>query len=589
MTIKNQSSLITEVTNEIYQNSNNGISGANLQSVLIDTIQSSMTQFINITDYLTNTDGSADQTTQIQAAIAAAETNKISLYVPEGVLARADTGFICGTGPLRMFGGGTFLVNATPGSSQGDGIRWEPATSGNTTVSSISNVVYSGSYVSRLTVGNTTGWNIGAIGFLYSSDTYSFNGVTTKAELFSVLYVDSVNNYIYLGMVLADTYTTNINIMRLSEYQLDVNDVTFSFNGDPYTPSAGNTNQAFCVTGAIQPRVRARFISLPSIGLRLVSCWQPDVDVIIRNLRDKNDDPQYLGYGVVSTCATRGGTFKINATQTRHAFTTNHYTRPPWPMWSNGLPRENKITGEVRDNEYICFHTHDGCFDMVFENCVAVNSNPSPESASGGQYGFADSGCNTTFRNCSVKGDINGIYSQSQYYDYGQDNITRIYNFDMQGSIIEGNLPLLIQAASGVISNGYKQEIHFYNSYLSTIILAWASTFPKVKFFGCTLDTWPSIRVNSGEAHFYNCYRYSTASHEPIILNTGGTVVINNWIQDGSVYHGAVVEASAGGGNGTCTLIYGNVLTQTGGLALVKVDAGMTLTKTALTVLTNSI
>lgn len=515
-----------------------------------------------------------------------------TLQIPTGMSIYADQPVTAGTAPLSIAGGGKILLGV--GSAYA-GLIFEPPASSPITVSAISaSVEYptsSGTFVSRLTLASMAGVSRNSKLFIYSTDLYSTlsggDASMIRGELVMALSVDAGNSYVYLADVLADTYTTAGSVCKvivLNEMPLSIEGVGFEYVGDPWSLADADPSgyAAVVPVGAVDVTLDLRVKNLPYAAVRPVTCWGGTATLRGGNLRDGVAySAQKLGYGVVPTAATRGMQVHLDLTRVRHGFTTVLYSRPGYPLWNAGCPREIVVSGVVRNSISAAFDTHPGAHDIVFKDAWAFHTNMDDDGVpSGGAWGFQDRSCNTKFIGCGYVGNYNAILFSGHLNNHNKENVTQVSACSFEVGSTKSVAGFAVKHGS---STG---RIDIRASMFRGGQIVPANACAKVQMKATVLDMQTAIRLGANnDFRFYETTRISTAACEAVRMAGGSTVTAVNWTQDGDVAVGTpgvfCMEST-----GTGVLKHANVQVVSGSLSTLFATLGGTATKTALTALT---
>ena len=547
------------------------------------TASSIGTTELNILAYGAVGNGVADDAAAFQAAVTAASASGAVLTAPAGSVFRLGSSVTC-SGGLRMRGNFTITQPTTHA-----GIVIYPAFVGSTSISAIDTVTHPTStgiqQVTRLTVGNPTGFARGGVVHVYSADTYSWNANAKLAEQMMVADVDAGNNYVFLSGKLKDAFTTSINVLRLNPAVVDIDGPTFTYDGDWLAPTTNTRFAALTIIGAVEPRVRATFRNDVSAGLALYSCWHANVDVTAQNLR--NDVPDgFIGYGVVAESACRGGLITVRANNVRHAVTTDTWvTTDPIRM---GRTREITFTGYADNCTAAAWDTHSGSVDTVFYNCRATFNQTNNEQVTRNQaHGFQDRALDTKIINPVVINPGTGaIYLAAASTDYGETNTTEIIGGYFFQDLDTVNNKALADAPARTSTSGYAVNFRncriegfyiiqtkptasptvafqkFYNCEFRIGTLQIPNDRGAFEFYGCTFDNVAGLRTGDDNiCTFINCSRFNTASNvEGLLVGQGSTATIHNYYAEAASYgNSCIINAGGGGSTGNITLNIGTL------------------------------
>jgi hypothetical protein len=538
-------------------------------SKIARTVPELAEQAIPIMRYVTTYDGSQNERTAIQAAITAAEGEGKALYIPTGAVIRADTDLTAGTGPLHIFGGGTLLVP-----NDGDGfIDFDPAMGTARTVTAQSNVAmpYAGQLSTRLTV--PTGYGdfvAGAVVYVLSIQPYPYNAAVDKAEIMTVLSVDSGSGYVYLRGLLAEDYlpgTFVMTIRTMSDYALRIEDVLFQ-GQQTLDDTAMALRSTLAVTGCVQPYVNARFKKLAGRALAAVGCYDGEFIARVKDLKDDATE-NYYGYAVAAVGATRHSRFDIRASCCRHAFTTNVYTRSGNIPWDSGAVRENVITGEGYNTTSATWDTHGAAFDNIFENIKAYWTHQVDDDVlgSGRQWALQDRACGTIVRGLTAIGGMHGITLQGQSNVHRRDNITRLSNiFCSNRSGDNGRIALDIEAfTTDGAESGNRFEIHIDSATFENFEAINVDNASPTLHFGRTggvaFINQKLLQPGTGNTiYLHNVTRehYSGNSDQAWRLANTNTVYAHRYVVNGDVAENAPFTTTS---SGASTLYVGDIQT----------------------------
>ncbi len=545
------------------------------------TVQQRARKRPSVREWLTDDSGNADQTTQLQAALTSTSGYGDELYIDPEVAIRLDsTVEMTADAPVRISGGGKLIVPTGL-----EALRIAPPTSAKTAVSAVTYTTDPfgyGSSLTRVTVASTAAFQRGDIAFINAENTY-YDG-TKQGELATVAEVDATNNYVWLAGRLAGTYTTSPFLRRLSRQPVVIDGLRASYRTDPWDYAGGSPGRgAIIVEGAVDPVVRVQMRDLPGIGLRMVSCWQPDVDLGVSRLRNDNA-AQYLGYGVTVTAATRGGLYRVRGRLARHLFTTNVYSRPGFDLWDYGAPREGTTTGQAHAATGIAWDTHANTYDWTFDTCSTFAETLEPGSGAGTWYGLQDRGCNTRILNYHHIGTNNPLYLIGQSVEYPEENVTLV-----RGAVLRNLDPSALVVAYNTVtasaSGSTRKVVRFEGGSWDYLRLLLPTGHALLEVDGVRIHRASQLRLGTnGQAVMRNVHRSSNGGDEAVQLPTGSTLLMDNWLQEGvlSAGNGNAV-AYKSGASGTATLKYGRIVATDATTQRAAVAAGSTLTQTALT------
>jgi hypothetical protein len=538
-------------------------SGGKIARTVPDLIE----QSIPIMRYVTTYDGSQNERTAIQAAVTAAEGEGKALYIPAGAIIRADTDVTAGTGPLHIFGGGKLLV---PPDADGF-LDFDPAMGTARTVTAQSNVAYpySGQLSTRLTV--PTGYAdfvAGSVIYVHSLQPQAYDATTDKAEIMTVLAVDSGSTYVYLRGLLAEDYlpgTYTMTIRTMSDYHLRIDDILFEGQEDLDDDSQA-LRSTLAVTGCVRPYVNARFKKLAGRALAVVGSYDGEFIARVKDLKDDATESKY-GYATSAIGATRHCRFDVRAHCVRHAFSTNIYTRSGNLPWDSGSARENYITGECYNSTSAAWDTHGGAFDNVFENIKAywTHQNDDDVSGTGRQYALQDRACGTIVRGLTAIGGMHGITLQGQGNEHRRDNITRLSDiycenrsgdnariaFDLQATTTDGD------------ESSYRFEAHLdsatFVNFEQFNVSASAPTLHMGRAGGVALINQKWVRPGATNTiHLHNVTRehYAGSSDQAWRLASGNVIYAHRYTVLGDVAENAAFTTTT---TGSSTLYVGEI------------------------------
>lgn len=536
---------------------------------------------INILAYGAVGDGVANDAVAFQAAVTAASASGAVLTAPAGSVFRLGSSVTC-SGGLRMRGNFTITQPTTHA-----GVVISPTFVGSTSISAIDTVTHPTTtgiqQVTRLTVGNPTGFARGGIVHVYSADTYSWDASAKRAEQMMVADVDAVNNYVFLSGKLKDTFTTSVNVLRLNPAVVNIDGPTFTYDGDWLAPTTNTRHAALTIIGAVTPRVRATFRNDVSMGLALYSCWHADVDISAQNLR--NDVPDgFIGYGVAVYSACRGGLFTVRANNVRHAYTDGIWaTTDPIRM---GRAREITVTGYADNCTAAAWDTHAGAVDVTFYNCRATFNQTNNELVSRDTaYGFQDRALNTKIINpVVINPGAGAIYLANATVDYGETNTLEIVGGQFYQDLASEKASFGIPART--TTSGYFVNVRnctftgfrlgqtkptasptvaiqrYYDCTFNFATFQVANDSGAYEFHGCKFYLTGGFRTGSDNIFtFINCSRFNTnSSAEGLVVNQGSTATIHNWYCEAPSYgNSAIINAGGGGDTGNITLNIGTL------------------------------
>lgn len=536
-----------------------------------------LSERISAKSYLTSTDGSADQSTQLTNALSAAGETGRQLWVPGDVTIRLDSPIFHTASPLDLILDGKLLLP-----EQAGGLYIAPATSASTTVSAISTVEHpasSGRYVTRLTVASTSGWARNARAFLAGTNNYTAdaNLAHKVAEILSVLYVDSGNSHIYLDGQIADTPTGTVTVRRLSDYRVSIDGRgTIEYRSDVWAVADGLQTGygAIVLEGCVGAIVNCRLRNLLGVGVRSVSSFDCDINVIGSDLRN-NDANQYLGYVGVDTTASRANRWHIRARNIRHAYTTVMYDRPGYPLWDAGAPRENVVSGIACNATSAAWDTHPGAYDTVFRGIHVRGALRDDQSPSGTQYAVQDRGCNTTVDGLTVIGSqINLLYNSGHATIYGRDNVLRLNNVYARNTDVT-HKPAFFVGTSRIFEASIRKETVFTNleiQYYNIDEVVGAAAPIKISKARIILPT--TLRLGgTNDWTLTDIYLETNGSTEPFGLKDQTTLRVYGMEHNGAIFLSQLFRASAG----VSTLAHRDVRSYTAGVALTGAAGGATV------------
>lgn len=545
------------------------------------TVQQRARKRPSVREWLTDTTGNVDQAARLQAALTSTTGYGDELYIDPELSIRLDsTVEMTADAPTYISGRGQLIVpNAA------EALRIAPPTSAKTAVSAVSygaDPFGLNSKLTRVTVASTADFRRGDIAFINAENTY-YDG-TKQGELAPVVEVDAANGYVYLAGRLAGTYTTTPFLRRLSRQPVVIDGLRASYRTDPWDYAGGSPGRgAVIVEGAVDPIVRVQMRDLPGIGLRIVSCWQPDVDLALSRLRN-NNAAQYLGYGVTVSSATRGGLYRVRGRMARHLFTTNVYSRPGFDLWDYGAPREGTTTGQAYAATGNAWDTHANTYDWTFDTCSTFAETMEAGSGTGTWYGLQDRGCGTRILDYHHLGVNNPLYLIGQGQAYPEENVTLVRGAVLR-NLDAAALVVAYQGAVASASGSTRKVVRFEGGSWDHVRLLLPTGHALLELDGVRVHRAQQFRLGpNGQAVIRNMHRTSNGADEAIQLPAGSSLTIDNHLQDGVLSGGngnAVVYMS--GTSGAATLKYGQITATDATTSRAAVAAGGTLTQTPLT------
>lgn len=378
--------------------------------------------------------------------------------------------------------------------------------------------------VSRITAAGH-GVNIGDIVLVFSSDAITADNTGMIGELVYIKKTDG--DYIYADKILRSTYSTSPKIIKLNDAKVNIRNLTFRGNGDITATVGSRGRAALQVVGCINPQINVSVKNGWSRGVFLISCWNPNVIAYTNHLRNDTSDSAY-GYGVAATCATKGGTVTVYATDNTHAFTTNVYSVIN-DMW-HGEPDGVHVSGSAISCSAHAWDTHAGSYDIEFKNITANHvSAPATGGSAGTQYGMQLRGVGAKvfgFHAINVKSliyidlsathDSEGITIIQGVQAYVTDNY-KTASGDNSGFLTVGSN----------LSAAADHEIILKDCFLRNYTLTLVDAMCKISIFDSVFLESNFIRLGSNNTvHLRNIYRVQIG--ESITANAGTTVYADN-------------------------------------------------------------
>lgn len=484
------------------------------------------------------------------------------------------------SGGLIMKGRGQFRIPENV-----DGIVIEPSRSVSTTVSAVSTVEYpSGTGIEEstsLTVASASGFSVNDICQLRSDDTYTFNSNIRRAQLVKINAISGTT--IYLAGNVKDTFSTNIVLEKLSDAVVDIDGPEFVYDGDPLSVSSKTRAAALTLIGCVSPDVKAVFHDDVSDGLRMFSCWEPDIDARCYDLRNNVANSIY-GYGVAAYGSCFGGQVRVIADNCRHAYTDGVWLSSTLPI-RDGRCLDMRIYNSVATNcTYASFDTHAGSVNTRFVNCGAIfNITNDDQPSRNNSYAFQDRALNTKFIDCWSYGCRNPFFFAALLTDYGEDNTTEVvggrferfktssssfcgiptqtsadaYKVKIENCKIIGFVPA--QSPQTSIVSEYK-GVEFIGD--GSYGFSFLDNNGGMDFYDCLFYEFLNIRFGQDNTfRFIGCRRYNSGSNiEPLSVDVGSTAVIHDYFASAASYgFGEVIRAGEGSNAGTVTIKLGKV------------------------------
>lgn len=191
-------------------------------------------------------------------------------------------------------------------------------------------------------------WVAGTVIKLYSNDqvptsrTAVSGTCAREGEFVSVMSVAG-STVTLAGGVVRGTYTTGIRVAKMNEFTTRIE------GWHSYTPPTSLstfTAGQLTLSSLYAPKViGARVDSGGGHGVRFTSCWNPELDLVAKGLKNNAGGGQF-GYAAYMV-GGQGGHFRVVAENVRHAFTDNSSTiaADTADPTGYGRPRDATITG----------------------------------------------------------------------------------------------------------------------------------------------------------------------------------------------------------------------------------------------------
>lgn len=355
-----------------------------------------------------------------------------------------------------------------------------------TTITDQSSVLYpvgqSGNYVTRLTVFDTTGFENGRTVLCHSNDLYNTaTGVheegSEKAQLVEIMYVDSVNKYIYLRELLYETLTTNPKVAQLRKSKVNVNLKTEAY-GDITNLTLGvptSVRDVVVEDFGIDSTIKLESRTLWSGGIGLFSCFRGEYQTT-KTIKSRNYPT--LGsypYGINVGGASRFCDLYFKGAGVRHAVTnTMRNSVVSGELRKKGRQADITASGSAKNTLSASWDTHPFALRWTFKNTSSlfpsVDFNAVTTGQQGTQIGYQDRGESTKFINPEFVGNGLMFNMSSKNVSYNKDYTTKIINpiSDKLKQYSDVGLRLAWMSFSGVGStNTDKQTIEILGGYVA--------------------------------------------------------------------------------------------------------------------------
>lgn len=513
------------------------------------------------------------------AAVAYASANGRMLELRDGATYTLTADMLLTAG-LMMRGRATIKIGKDV-----SGIVIAPPVVATTAVTLISTVQYPAStgieQATALTPSSSVGFARGDVCMLRSADIYPFAASARRAELVKISEI--AGGFIYLSGVITGAYSTGITLDKLSNAVVDVDGVTFTYDGDPLAVTSKTRNAAITAIGCVAPRIHVKARDDIADGIRLYSCWQPDVFLHARNLRN-NNSLGIFGYGVSCYGACTGGMVRTIADNVRHAYTDGIWISASDYIKDGRCVDMSVYESVAMNTTFASFDTHPGSLNTRFVNCGAVyNQTNTDQPTKDNSYGFQDRGLNTKFEYCWTRGVRVPFYFGSTGQTHGEKNTTRVTggHFERDGTsvtafnggIAKDTTDICEIVIDGAKITGYapvpvstaEAILKFHRTEFvgdGTFGLAVTDNSGGVEFTESIFREFVHFRLGKGNPFsFVGCKRYNSGTFiEPFIPGAGSVCTFHDLYVDAPSYgFGNLIRAGQGGDAGAVTLFIGSL------------------------------